>query len=174
MVSNHFSALDCGIIAMAYNKDIKFLAKKELFKNKLVAKIVKSYGAIPIDRDNPDMKSLLSAIRVLKDGHKLAIFPEGTRNKTKTKQLQPIKGGTMIFAVKAKCPIVPMMIYRKARAFTRNYLIIGKPFYLEEFYNCKNTDEDIEKMGKIVTDKMQEQQKILFDIIDKKKRKNGK
>jgi len=70
LVSNHFRAIDCGFIARICDKDIKYLAKKEIFKNKLISKIVKSYGAIPIDRDNPDMKSLLEAIKEIKKGNK--------------------------------------------------------------------------------------------------------
>lgn len=169
-VCNHFSAIDCGFIADAYNKDIYFLAKKELFKNKLIGGIIKSFGAIPIDRDNPDMKSLVAAIRVLKDGHKLAIFPEGTRNKSGTNELQPIKGGTVTFAVKAKCPIVPMMLLNKAKPFRKTKLIIGKPFTLEEFYSKKLTPEVIEQMGEIVSNKMKEQQAILLELTKKKKK----
>ena len=171
LVSNHFSALDCGYIAKLYSKDIYFLAKKEIFKNKLFAKIVKSYGGIPIDRDKPDIKALFSATKVLKDGHKLAIFPEGTRNKTGTNQLQPIKGGSVIFAVKAKCPIVPMMILKKAKFLSRNKMIIGKPFYLEEFYDKQITPDLIEKMDKIVETEMLNQQRILLDMVNCKVKK---
>ena len=140
-----------------------------MFKNKLVAKIIKSYGAIPIDRDNPDMKSLLAAIKHIKEGHKLAIFPEGTRNKTNTNELQEIKGGTVVFAVKAKCPIVPIMIDNKSKIFRKTHMIIGKPFTLEEFYGKKLSDEDIVKLDEIVKEKMIEQQKILFNDCIKKK-----
>lgn len=171
IVCNHFRAIDCGFIFRAYNKDVKFLAKNELFKNKLFAKIIKSYGAIPIDRDNPDMKSLLAAIKHVKEGHKLCIFPEGTRNKTKTNELQEIKGGSVVFAIKAKCPIVPIMIDKKSRIFRKTHMIIGKPFTLEEFYGKKLTDEDILNLDKIVRDKMIEQQNILFNNYLKNKGK---
>ena len=153
LICNHFRAIDCGFIIRAYNKDVKFLAKQELFKNKLLSKIIKSYGAIPIDRDNPDMKSLLAAIKHIKEGHKLAIFPEGTRNKTNTNELQEIKGGTVVFAVKAKCPIVPIMIDNKSKIFRKTHMIIGKPFTLEEFYGKKLSDEDIVKLDEIVKDR---------------------
>ncbi len=169
-VCNHFSALDCGYMVKTYNKDLYFLAKKELFNKKLLAKLLKSYGGIPVDRENPDIKSLFSAVKVLKEGHKLAIFPEGTRNKTGSKKLQPIKGGTVVFAVKAKCPIVPMMMSRKARPFTKTHLIIGKPFTLEDYYDKKLTNELIDEMGKLVYDKMCEQEKILSEILSKKRK----
>lgn len=170
-VCNHFRAIDCGFIANVYNKDIFFLAKKELFKNKLFAKIIKSYGAIPVDRENPDLKIMLEILKVLKGGHKLVVFPEGTRNKTGTTELQEMKSGSMIFAVKAKCPITPMMLSGKARIFRKTHIIIGKPFELEEFYNKKVDSSDIIKMENIVRDKMLEQQDILLNNILKRKRK---
>lgn len=171
LICNHFRAIDCGFIVRADKKDnIKFLAKNELFKNKLFGKIVKSYGAIPIDRENPDMKSLLAAIRTIKDGNKLCIFPEGTRNKTGTNVLQDIKGGAEVFAVRAKCPIVPIMILKKSKIFRKTHMIIGMPFTLEDFYGKKLTEIDMENMSNIVREKMIEQQKILIDITTKKKK----
>lgn len=173
-ICNHFRAIDCGFVADAYNSDIYFLAKKELFNNKLLGKIIKSFGAIPVDRDSLDIKTMMQALKVLKNGHKLTIFPEGTRNKTGTTELQPIKGGSMIFAVKAKCPIVPMMLNGKAKPFRKTHLIIGKPFELGEFYDKKLTDEDMIKMEQIVFDKMVEQQNKLFELLSKKRAKKNK
>ena len=170
LACNHFRAIDCGFVARVYSKDIYFLAKKEIFKNKLISKVVKSYGAIPIDRENPDLKSMLVAVKVLKNGHKLCIFPEGKRN-TIDDNLQEIKGGTVVFAVKSKTPIVPMMISGKAKIFRRTYVIVGKPFELSEFYDKKLTDEDIDLMGKIVSDKMNEQKIILDNFLKTKKKR---
>ena len=166
-VCNHFRAIDCGFIARICDKDIKYLAKKELFKNKLFTKIIRSYGGIPIDRDNPDMKSLLEAIKEIKKGHKLCIFPEGKRNVTGTSDLQEIKGGTVIFSVKAKCPIVPIMMLKKAKIFRRTKIIIGKPFELDEYYGKKLGEQDIMDMAKVVREKMIEQQEILKNMTKK-------
>jgi 1-acyl-sn-glycerol-3-phosphate acyltransferase len=169
IVSNHFHACDCGIVAEVYNKDIYFLAKKEIFKNKFISKIIKSYGGIPIDRDNPDMKSLLTAIRVLKDGHKLAIFVEGTRNKTGTTELQPLKGGASVLAIRAKSPIVPMMMNRKLGLFRKIHVFVGKPFELKEYYDVKLNDDIIKEIDDKVREKMIEQQKLMFDYLKMKK-----
>lgn len=165
LVCNHFRAIDCGFIKRIYYKNIKFLAKKEVFKNKIIGKIAKAYGGIPIDRENPDMKSLLEAIKEIKKGHKLCIFPEGTRNISGTDELQEIKGGSAVFSVKAKCPIVPIMMLKKSKIFRKTKIIIGKPFELEEYYGKKLTEQDIAEMDKIVREKMIEQQDILKNII---------
>ena len=173
IVSNHFSMIDCvHYLNLKVGKDTPyFLAKKELFKNKFIGGIIKSFGAIPIDREKADVKAMVSAIKVLKEGHKLVVFPEGTRNKTGTSELQEIKGGSAVFAVKAKCPIVPMMLLKKARPFSVTKLIIGEPFYLDEFYNKKITPEVVEEMDKIVAIKMKEQHAILKELTARKKKK---
>ena len=170
LVCNHFRAIDCGFIARICDKDIKYLAKKEIFKNKLFSKIVRSYGGIPIDRDNPDMKSLLEAIKEIKKGNKLCIFPEGKRNVTGTSDLQEIKGGSVIFSVKAKCPIVPIMMLKKAKIFRKTKIIIGKPFELTEYYGKKLSTEDIDCLDQIVRKKMIEQQDILKELSSKVKK----
>ena len=172
---NHFRAIDCGFIALISSKKTKYLAKKEIFKNKFISKIVKSYGGIPIDRDNPDVKSLLEAIKALKQGNKLLIFPEGTRNVSGTNQLQEIKGGTVIFSVKAKCPIVPIMMLNKAKIFRTTKIMIGKPFELAEYYDTKINDESIVEMEQILRQKMIDTQNQLIELLDKKKEnKKGK
>lgn len=174
IVCNHYMALDCAFILKAHRDNVYFLAKNELFKKKWLARIIKSYGAIPIDRDNPDMKSIIAAIKVLKAGNKLTIFPEGTRNKTGSNELQEIKGGTVVFAVKAKCPIVPMMIYKKSKLFRKTHIIVGKPFTLEDFYDKKLTSEVIDEMDKIVSDKMKSEHAKLIELIENKKRRKKK
>lgn len=166
---NHFRAIDCGFIERIFKGNTKFLAKQELFNKKLLAKIIKSYGAIPIDRDNPDMKSLLQAMKEIKCGNKLCIFPEGTRNTSGTNKLQNIKSGAVVFSAKSKCPIIPVMIYKKSKIFKKTHIIIGKPFEFTEYYGKKLTEQDIEEMAKVVVEKMTEQQDLLYDILKKDK-----
>ncbi len=169
-VSNHFSIIDSAYIRSLFDDDVYFLGKKEVFENKFAGWILRAYGGIPINRENPDIKSLFTATKAVKDGFKLVVFPEGTRNKTGTNELQSIKGGSAVFAVKAKRPIVPMMILKKARLFRKNAIIVGEPFYLEEYYTKKLTPEVVDEMDEIVRQKMIEQQKILFELTAKKKK----
>ncbi len=168
IVSNHFSVADC-VHYLNVSKDRPyFLAKKEICKSKFSNWLFTSFGAIPIDRSKPDMKAMLSAMRVLKDGEKLVIFPEGTRNKTGTTELQDIKGGAGVFAVRAKCPIVPAMLLSKPRPFKKTKIMVGEPFVLTEFFDKKLNDEDIIKMDKIVREKMILQQNRLKEMVAKK------
>ena len=170
LVSNHLSLIDSLYLRKMYKKEMYFLAKKELFKKKCMAKLLGSFGAIPIDRDKPDIKSLLAAANVLRRDCKLLIFPEGTRNRTGTTELQPLKSGSVVLAVKAKKPIVPIIILKKAKIFRRNKMIIGEPFSFDEYYDTKITDEIIFAMDEIVKEKMTEQQQKLIYMANKSKK----
>lgn len=171
LVCNHFRAIDPGFVADVYFKDTYFMAKQELFNNKLLAKILKGANCIPIDREKPSLQSLMKGLNALKYGHKLVIFPEGTRNKSGTDELQEIKGGSGVFAVKSKAPIVPLMILKKSKCFRRTHIIVGQPFELSEYYGKKLSDEDIVNIDKIISEKMREQHVILKEIIANKKNK---
>ncbi len=169
-VSNHFRGIDPGFISDVYYKDIYFLAKEELFKNKFIGKLIKSFGGIPINRTNPGLNSIIKATKVLKEGHKLVIFPEGTRNKTGTDELQSIKGGSGVFAVKSKSPILPIILSGKAKIFRRTKIYVGKPFELSDYYGKKLDAKAIEEIDEIIRDKMLEAQAELKSIINKKKK----
>ena len=166
-VCNHLSNIDTVFMMELAKKDLYLLAKKELFKNKLFGKVLKSFGGIPIDRENPDVKSVILATRLLKEDKKLLIFPEGTRNKTGA-ELLPIKGGSVIFAVKTKSPIVPVFINRKARLFRKTYMMIGKPFELSEYYDKKLTEQDFNDLSNVIRDKILDVKESLANKLSKK------
>ena len=172
--SNHLCMIDVVYLIKYFNKDTSFVAKKEIFNNKLIGKILKGFGAVPVDRENVDIRSILTIVKILKNGNNLVIFPEGTRNKTGTTDLLPFKGGSMFFAVKTKKPILPVIINKKAKLFRKNYLIIGKPFELDEFYGRELDDQTISQMANFVREKMIELQTQLKEIISSKKNKHRK
>ena len=171
IVCNHLSVVDSLYMAKCFKKHKKaFVSKKEVFENKLIAKIVSSFGAISVDREQPDVSSMLKIVKKIKLGHKIVIFPEGTRNKGKTTELLPIKGGSGVFAVKGKVPILPLSIYRRAKFLQPNYMIIGKPFYLDSFYDKHLTNEDISSISSIITESIYEQQRALYKKLAENKR----
>ncbi len=170
LTCNHFRGIDCGFVADVSYKNTFFLGKKEIFKNKFFAKIVKGFGGIPIDREKPDLKTIMSTIKLLKEGNKIVIFPEGTRNKTGSDELMELKDGTAFFAVKAKCPIVPMMLAEKAKIFRKTHIIVGETFEFSDYYGKKLTSEDEKVMNGILREKMVELQNRLKEILSKKKK----
>lgn len=169
LICNHLHALDCLLVAYTSSKDTFFLAKEEIFKKKIVSKIITRLGGIPINREKADLKAIKKSVELLKDGNKLVIFPEGTRNKTGTTELQELKSGTAYISVKAKVPIIPLFISKKAKPFTRTKLIIGKPFDFADKFDAKLSSDDYTEMDKTVREKMIETQNELENILYKKK-----
>lgn len=170
IVSNHFTAMDPCFMFRFCKKNIYFLAKKEALQKKVLSPILKEAGAIPIDRENNDVRAMMNAMKIIKNGNKLVIFPEGTRNKVND-ELQELKGGAGFFAVRTKTPIVPIMFYKRAKVFRKTYYIVGKPFELTEFYDKKLTQEDYAKIDDIIKEKMIETRNELIEIKTKRKKK---
>ena len=132
-VSNHYTWKDIPVLAINVPGYRRFIAKKEIGNNKLVRKLADMLGVIFIDRGKADMRAIRESIGALKAGDGLAIFPEGTRNKSEDGGLQEIKGGVTLLAIKGNAPIVPMIIAKEERVFRKNYIYIGEPFDLAEY-----------------------------------------
>ncbi|HBK02068.1 MAG TPA: hypothetical protein DDY77_03445, partial [Clostridiales bacterium] len=143
VVCNHLSNTDCFMVGSCFKGKPYFLCKKEWFKHKIVACFFSTCGAIPVDRDNADVQALKTCLKTLKDGKKLIIFPEGTRNKT-NERLLPIKGGAGVLAAKTGVNVIPMYIRSKSRFLRRNYLYIGEPIDMSEYFG-KRVDRATEE-----------------------------
>lgn len=147
IIANHRSNTDPLILIANFARNMHCVAKKELFKNKLVGGFFKRMKAIPIDRDNIDISTIKTCLKVLKEEEILTIFPEGTRNKT-TEPLLEIKNGASVFAYKANAPIVPIWFNKKPRLFRLTKLYIGEPFYIDK--------ENYQNSGEIMREKLLE------------------
>lgn len=126
------------------------MAKDEYFKGNW-AWFFKGVGCIPVDRTKKDDNAVSSALKVLKNGGAIGIFPEGTRNKT-NKFLLPFKYGTVSMASKTDALIVPFGITGDYKFRSKNLIVrFGKPFKVDknnlESANKKLYDE-IEKLMK--------------------------
>lgn len=167
--SNHTSNMDAVTLAANTWEKKYFLAKKELFKNKLVGFFARKWGGIKIDRQGNDINAIKESLKVLKNGKKLVIFPEGTRNNNENMELGEVKQGVAMFAIKAKVQIVPMFIMKKPKIFRRNKIVIGQPFDLSDFYGKKLLNEDLAEATEIVAKKMDELREQTLNSLTKKK-----
>ena len=111
LVGNHYRIWDIVHMACTTREKVHFITKKELYKNKFLAHLCDIVEAIPVSRDGQDAKAVMTALRYLKNGDKISMFPEGTRNRT-DEDLLPLKGGAAMFAIKAKAPVYPVMCPR--------------------------------------------------------------
>ena len=152
IAANHKSNLDPIFIASAVNKKRKMtaIAKEELFKNKILAKILNKVEIIPINRQNPGLGTIKRILKYIKNDYALVMFPEGTRSKTD--DFNNAKAGLSLFATKAKAEIVPCTIYSSYKLFKPAKIYFGKPISLEEYYKQKLTSEDHERISGEVMD----------------------
>ena len=90
LAGNHIHIMDqCNVIVSTKRK-LHYMAKKEYFDDHKVAWFFRFVGCIPVDRSKKDENAKSSAIEVLKNGHALGIFPEGTRNGLKEEKIKEI------------------------------------------------------------------------------------
>lgn len=168
VICNHYAVPDTLIpVASLYKKELHVLAKAEAFQ---VAKIadwfLRGIGAIPVHRGEPDINAVKEVLTVLREDKKLVMYPEGTRNKEGSKKMLEFKQGAARFAIKAKKPILPMVYYRMHKVFRRNWLYIGEPIYLDEFYGSRKP-EDFERATEIVYERMQETRRACDEYVEK-------
>ena len=104
--SNHLSYLDPMIIGGCFPRYISYLAKDSLFKNKVFAFFLNGVGAFPVKRESADTGAIKEALKRLKAGCPLVLFPEGTRL-TPQKEIHP---GVALIAVKSGVPVVPVYL----------------------------------------------------------------
>ena len=131
---NHIANLDPVLIAITIFdwKRLRILAKEELFKNPLAGWFLRCMGAVSIERGkgDADMHAAKTALRCLKEGHKLLIFPEGTR--TKTGKLGVIKSGAFVIAAAAGADMLPVRIIYgtkdgRLHLFCKLRIVFGEP-----------------------------------------------
>lgn len=127
IAGNHKHVYDQCLTIMATKRVIHYMAKKEYFEGKL-APLFRFVGCIPVDRSKRDFSSAMSALKVLKKGGAIGIFPEGTRNKTDIFLLN-FKTGAVAMAKKTGAYIVPFGLTGDYKFRSKNLTIrYGEPF----------------------------------------------
>ena len=116
VVSNHQSFLDPPLIGSLYEDEMYFLARKSLFRG-FFKWLYTRWNAIPVDQDRPDMASLKTIIRLLKQGNRVLVFPEGAR--TLDGELDKGQPGVGLIAMKSGAVIQPIRIRGAREALPR-------------------------------------------------------
>lgn len=178
LVGNHYRIWDIVHMACTTKEKVHFITKQELYKSKFLGHLCDIVEAIPVSRDGQDAKAVMTALRYLKKGEKISMFPEGTRNRTDA-DLLPLKGGAALFAIKARVPVYPVMCLRKTRFFRRTKIVVGDGFELSEFYDKRMSAEDYAAAENVIRDKMLETkngyiQKLAEEKAAKKKKRGRK
>ena len=137
--SNHVSFFDPPLVSVSFQKEIHFLARHTLYSNPAARWIFPRVNVTPIDQDRASMAGLKTAVRLLKDGHRVLIFPEGSRSPDG--QLQPAAGGAGLVVAKSRAPVIPLRLFGAYEAlpygastprFTTVTAVVGEPLTFPE------------------------------------------
>ena len=147
IAANHCSFFDPPLVGVACKRAIHYLARKSLLDWPVLGPIFPDLNVIPVDRKNADRSALMGAIRVVKNGGAVLIFPEGTRSLDG--KLQAAQPGIGMIVAKTGAPVVPVHVSGSFEAFPRNSRLpkrteivvkIGDPLSIEI---AANTDRAI-------------------------------
>jgi 1-acyl-sn-glycerol-3-phosphate acyltransferase len=109
IAANHASFLDPPLIAVSWPEPIHFLARKELFYNPVLRAIITNLNAHPVGTTGDTTASIKLACKLLQEGKKVLIFPEGTRSSTG--DIEVFKSGITLLAKRSGCPVIPAYIH---------------------------------------------------------------
>lgn len=140
---NHKSYFDPPAITVTNGRKMSFLAKEELKKNILFAYLCWSFESIFVKRDSKDFTPIKTALKTLKNGDCLGIFPEGTRNGMEKNNGQ-LKNGAAYLALKTGAKIVPVGMIGEGKPFHKNAVIYGEPIDVSKYIDGK-VDKDAEE-----------------------------
>jgi 1-acyl-sn-glycerol-3-phosphate acyltransferase len=142
VAANHISNLDPPLLGIALLRPVSYMAKKELFALPVLGLVLPRLNAFPVDRQAGGTAALRAALRLIKDGRCVGIFPEGGRNVSGTNEE---KAGAAFLAAASGVPVVPAAIVgtRHLRLFGKVTVIFGDPIHVVR--NRQSDGGDLEK-----------------------------
>ena len=149
------SALICGnhtslgdplyvVCCMGSKRQTHVMAKAEIMKWPVIGFLLKKAGIFGVNRGKSDMAAIKEAMRVLRAGEKLLMFPEGTR--VKEGEASEARTGAAMLATRTNTPLVPVYISPKKRLFRKTAVVFGQPYY-PEFEGRKPSADDYQRIA---------------------------
>ena len=145
------------VFAFGHRYPMRAMAKIQIMRVPFIGWILGKAGVFGVDRGHADMKAVKTALKVLREGNKLLMFPEGTR----VHQGEDVsaKTGAAMFACRTGVPLLPVYIQPQKRLFARNLVVIGKPYY-PQFSGRKPTADELDA----ITDRLMDQVHALGEV----------
>lgn len=138
--ANHTHNFDPIILSIVYPRQVFWMAKKQLFRFKILAFFLNKLGAFPVDREEADLSTFKKSLKVLKNNDVLGIFPEGTR--VKKIDLENAKPGIGLIALRSKAPVLPVFIEGNYKPFSKINVYFGQEMDFSDYHNKKVSKED--------------------------------
>ena len=174
LISNHTSVFDYPVTMFVFfTRTLRFHMSELVMKKPVLGVLLRMLGGIYVDRGANDYGHIAKSQRILERGGVVGICPEGRIPKKDEQTPLPFKTGAAYLALTADAPIVPM--YTDGSYFNfkkRAHVIIGTPIYPLEVADTALSDkENIEKLNRVMREKIIALGKLLDDRKNSKNRK---
>ena len=149
---NHSSNWDPILVALRLpvNYRLHIMAKVDLFRNPILAWILRRLGAFPVSRGSSDIQSVKTAMQAIKSGDNLLIFPEGTTIHNGIGYVDGLpahaKAGVAVIGVRTGATLVPVFVDGPKKPFRRTRIIFGEP-YTPVYTGRHGTSEEMQKIA---------------------------
>jgi 1-acyl-sn-glycerol-3-phosphate acyltransferase len=117
LASNHASIMDPPLVGAPVKRTINYLARESLFRFPVIGWVLRTWHAVPVDREGGGAAGLRAILDRLLEGGAIILFPEGTR--TTDGKLQPARSGIGLTVIKSNAPVVPARVFGTFEAFNR-------------------------------------------------------
>ncbi len=146
ILPNHQGMVDMFMTGYKVKPVVHWMAKQELFKNKIFAAIIRGLGAYPVNREK-GTAATKHTLRLIKEGKVVGIFPQGTRAR-KGKPVPKARSGAVKLAVETDTLVVPVAIWGNNRIFGKMHIRFGEPFkFPQPPEGEKYTNEQYQEMA---------------------------
>lgn len=161
IASNHLSYLDPVILGVGSFRQLDFMAKKSLFRNKLFGRFLSLLNVFAVGEERVGPQGIKEALKRLAEGKIIALFPEGTRSENGN--LQEGKPGIGLLALKSRVPVIPARVVGTDKALpigaksirpTPISIYFGQPLELGEFYWQKKKRDNYLKVSQLIMEKI--------------------
>lgn len=137
---NHISNFDPPLLGAFVKRRIHYMAKQELFKIPLFNSLIKTLGAFPVRRGMSDKRALKTAMNLLKEGHIVGLFPEGTRSRNGV--LKKGLAGAGFIALRTDATVIPCAIIGPYKPFQKVKIVYGEAINFSQLRNEKASAEE--------------------------------
>lgn len=160
---NHVGYLDFALVgtaALPAKRYIRFMAKKEIFNHKIAGPLMRGMHHISVDRESGS-SSFVAALRALRAGELLGIFPEGTISRSF--EIDELKSGAVRLSMGAGVPIIPAAVWGSQRIMTKKrqpdfkrnkfpiHVAFGEPYRVEKGSDIAEAEADLKlRMQKLL------------------------
>lgn len=142
--ANHVNFLDAVAVVVFSKEKIRFIGKHDLARVGIIRWLAHLFDVIPIKRNTQDLEAMKRALKALKNGEILGIFPEGTRRGMAKNQ--KVKNGAAFMAIRAGVPVVPVGISGSFKPFGKVRIKYGEPIDMSK-YKIKGQEKECQEMA---------------------------